>query len=131
MSNSAKRERIVAKHGVLGISFDHMHMGDLLRQVAEHSDAEIAGICDPDRSRMASAIANFAIPEDRVFTDLEACLSTAKADLAVICSATAEHANIVEKVAPHGLHIVVEKPFAASVADARRMIKAMEGTGRR
>src|SRR5207302_2503069 len=95
------------------------------------SDAEIAGIYDPDRTRMAAAIANFAIPEDRVFTDLEACLSTAKADLAVICSATAEHANIVEKVAPHGLHIVVEKPFAASVADARRMIKAMEGTGRR
>jgi hypothetical protein len=37
----------VAKHGVLGLSFDHMHMGDLLREVASHPDAEIAGVFDP------------------------------------------------------------------------------------
>ncbi len=121
----------MAKYGVLGISFDHMHMGDLLRQAAQHPDAEIAGIFDPDRSRMEAAIGNFAIPEDRVFTDLETCLKKARADLAIICSATAEHANIVEKVAPHGLHILVEKPFAASVSDARRMIATMADTGRR
>jgi glucose-fructose oxidoreductase len=121
----------VAKRGVLGISFDHMHMGDLLRQVADQPDAEIAGIFDPDRQRMASAIATFGIPEDRVFTDLHACLTKTRADLAIVCSATAEHANTVETIAPHGLHVVVEKPFAASVADARRMIKAMEATGKR
>jgi predicted dehydrogenase len=120
----------VAKHGVLGISFDHMHMGDLLRQVHEHPDAEIAGIFDPDRKHMESAIRTFSIPEDRIFTDLDECLSKAKADLAIVCSATAEHANSVEKVAPHGLHVMIEKPFAANVADARRIIKAMEGTGK-
>jgi glucose-fructose oxidoreductase len=122
---------VAAKHGVLGISFDHMHMGDLLREVAAHPGAEIAGIFDPDRARMEAAIARFAIPEDRVFTDLEICLSRTEADLAIVCSATAEHANTVEKVAPHGLHVLVEKPFAASVSDARRMLAAMEGTGRR
>jgi predicted dehydrogenase len=122
---------MAARHGVLGISFDHMHMGDLLRQVAASPDAEIAGIFDPNRARMQAAIANFAIPEERVFTDLDACLSRTRADLAIVCSATAEHANTVEKIAPHGLHVLVEKPFAASAAAARRMIAAMQGTGRR
>ena len=28
---------------VVGISFEHMHMGDLLREVFEHPAAEIAG----------------------------------------------------------------------------------------
>jgi predicted dehydrogenase len=121
----------VAKYGIVGISFDHMHMGDLLRQVAQHPDAEIAGIFDPDPARMTAAIDNFAIPADRVFTDIETCLAKAKADLAIICSKTADHANIVERIAPHGLHILVEKPFAASVSDARRMMAAMAGTGRR
>ena len=121
----------MAKHGVLGINFDHMHMGDLLRAVASHPDAEIAGIFDPDPARMQSAIANFAIPPDRVFTDLEACLTGTTADLAIVCSATAEHAAYVEKIAPHGLNVMVEKPFAASVADARRMIRAMEASGKR
>ena len=31
---------------VAGINFDHLHMGDLLREVHEHPNAEIAGICD-------------------------------------------------------------------------------------
>lgn len=121
----------MAKYGVLGISFDHMHMGDLLREVFEHPDTEIAGIFDPDRSRMDAAVGNFSIPEERVFTDLEACLGGTDADLAILCSATAEHADYVEKLAPHGLHVQVEKPFAASVADARLMMAAMEGTGKR
>ena len=46
---------------VVGISFDHMHMGDLLRQVHEHPEAEIAGIFDPDRGRMQSAVQAFGI----------------------------------------------------------------------
>lgn len=121
----------MARHGVLGVCFDHMHMGDLLRQVHDHPDAEIAGIYDPDRGRMADAIAAFAIRDERVFTDLEQCLARTRADLAIVCSATAEHANTVRALAPHGLNVMVEKPFAANVEDARAMIAAMAGTGRR
>lgn len=42
---------MAAKHGVLGISFDHMRMGDLMREVAEHPGAEIAGIFDRAEDR--------------------------------------------------------------------------------
>ncbi len=115
---------------VVGISFDHMHMGDLLRQVSEHPGAEIAGIFDPDRSRMDRAIATFGIPEDRVFTDFDACMAAAKPDLAILCAATADHARYTARLAAHGCHVFVEKPFAASVADARAMIAAMQPTGR-
>jgi glucose-fructose oxidoreductase len=80
---------------------------------------------------MQQAVASFGIPEDRVFTDLDACLAGTRADLAIVCSATAAHADTVERIAPHGLHVLVEKPFAASAADARRMIAATEAAGRR
>lgn len=115
---------------IVGISFDHMHMGDLLRLVQDHPDAELAGIFDPDRSRMAGAIANFAIPEDRVFTDFDACMTATQPDLAILCAATGDHASYTERLAAYGVHVLVEKPFAASVADARRMIAAMEPTGK-
>jgi len=115
---------------VVGISFDHMHMGDLLRQVHEHPEAEIAGIFDPDPARMAGAIANFGIPPERVFTDLDACMATVKPDLAILCVATAAHADHAERLAGYGVHVFVEKPFAASVADARRMIAAVGATGK-
>ncbi len=51
----------MAKFRVVGISFDHIHMGDLLREVFNHPNAEVAGIYDPDRSRMQGAIDNFGI----------------------------------------------------------------------
>ncbi len=111
---------------IAGISFDHMHMGDLLRLVQGHPNAELVGIFDPDRSKMARAIENFAIPPDRVFTDFDACMAT-KPDLAILCAATADHASYTERLAAHGCNVFVEKPFAASAADARRMIAAMTG----
>jgi glucose-fructose oxidoreductase len=115
---------------VVGISFDHMHMGDLLRLVHDHPDAEIAGIFDPDRAKMTSAIANFAIAGAQVFTDFDACMQTTKPDLAILCAAPADHATYTERLAAYGCHVLVEKPFAASVADARRMIAAMQPTGK-
>lgn len=119
----------MAKFRVVGISFDHMHMGDLLRLVHDHPDAEIAGVFDPDRSTMDRAVAEFAIPEDRVFTDFDACMAV-KPDLAILCAATADHARYTERLAKHGVHVFVEKPFAATVADARAMIAAMQPTGK-
>jgi len=115
---------------IVGINFDHMHMGDLLRLVHEHPEAEIAGICDEDRGRMGGAIEKFSIPDDRVFTDYRVCLERTKPDLAILCPATGEHAEWTEKVAPFGCHILVEKPFAASLEDADRMIAALQKTGK-
>ena len=120
----------MAKWRVAGLSFDHMHMGDLLRQVTGHGNAEIAAIYDPSREKMQTAVEAFGIPPERVFTDLQACLSVSKPDLAIVCAATAAHAAYVERVAKHKVHVLVEKPFAASVADADRMIEAMRPTGR-
>jgi predicted dehydrogenase len=79
---------------------------------------------------METAIRTFGIPEDRVFTDLDACMAAVKPDLAIVCAATAEHASHVERLAPYGVNVFVEKPFAASVDQARAMIRAMEGTGK-
>lgn len=119
------------KTRIVGISFDHMHMGDLLRVAQDHPDAEIAGIFDPDAGRMADAAAIFGIPPGAVFTDLSACMAAARPDIAILCAAPADHADYVDRLAPHGCHVILEKPFAASAADARRMIAAMEAGGGR
>jgi len=112
------------KFRVVGINFDHMHMGDLLRMVAEHPDAEIVGIYDPEPERMGSAQRTLRIPEERMFKDLHKCMETSKPDLAILCPATARHAKYVEQVAPYKVHMLVEKPFAASLTEADRMIAA-------
>jgi len=115
---------------IAGINFDHFHMGDLLRMAHEHPDAELVGICDERPERMTEAAGNFAIPGDRVFTDYRSCLEATKPDLVILCPATGDHADWTENVAPFGVHILMEKPFAASLEDADRMISAMQPTGK-
>jgi predicted dehydrogenase len=109
---------------VAGINFDHFHMGDLLRMASEHPEVEIVGVCDDQPSRMQDAIRNFSIAPDRVFTDVDACIEKSKPDFVILCPATARHAEYVERVAPHRVHMLVEKPFAATIAEADRMIAA-------
>src|SRR6516164_1356604 len=94
---------------VAGINFDHFHMGDLLRMTTEHQSAEIVGICDDEPSRMQGAIRNFSIPDERVFTDVDQCLQKSRPDLVILCPATSRHAEYVERVAPYGAHVLVEK----------------------
>ncbi|MBX3010260.1 MAG: Gfo/Idh/MocA family oxidoreductase [Caldilineaceae bacterium] len=115
---------------IVGINFDHMHMGDLLRKVQEHPNAEIVGICDERAERMASTAQALAIPTERIFTDYRQCLEQTQPDMAILCPATATHGLWVERVAPYGVHLLVEKPFAASLAEADAMIAAVAATGK-
>ena len=115
----------MAKYRIAGINFDHFHMGDLLRMIHEHPDAEIAAICDAQPERMQEAVRNFSIPASAVFTDVKQCMETAKPDVVVLCPAAARHAEYVELVAPYGVHVMMEKPFAATLAQADAMIAAM------
>jgi len=115
---------------IAGINFDHFHMGDLLRMVHEHSDAELVGISDEQPSRMVDAARNFGLRPDQVFTDYRACLEQTKPDIVILCPAASHHGEWVEKVAPYDVHIIMEKPFAASLPEADRMIAAMQATGK-
>lgn len=115
---------------IVGIEFSHMHMGDLLRNVCDHPDAEIVGVCDPQAHKMQAAIDALSISPDKVFTDYRQCLEQTKPDLVILCPPTDEHALWVERVAPYDAHVFVEKPFAASLEDADRMMAAVEKTNR-
>jgi len=105
-------------------------MGDLLRLVADTPGCSIAGIYDSDIHKMTAAIETHTIPMDYVYTDLSTALSNSVADAAIVCSTTAEHANVTVAAFEAGLHVICEKPFAANVADADRMITAAESAGK-
>jgi predicted dehydrogenase len=108
-----------------GINFDHFHMGDLLRFAREHPQVEIVGISDEQPERMEEAIRKLGIPRDRAFTDYRECMEKARPEVVILCPAASRHGEWVKKIAPYGPHIMVEKPFAASLKEADQMVKAM------
>jgi len=115
---------------IAGINFDHFHMGDNLRFAHEHPACDIVGLSDEQPERMAEAADRFGVPQDHLFTDHRKCLEATRPDIVILCPAAARHGQWTEKVAPFHVHLLVEKPFAATLEEADAMIAAMSGTGR-
>ena len=113
------------KWKLAGINFDHFHMGDLLRYAHEHPNVEIVGISDEQAPRMEEAVRKGLVARDRAFTDYRACMEKTTPDVVILCPAASKHGEWVKKIAPYGPHIMVEKPFAASLKEADAMVAAM------
>ena len=110
---------------IAGINFDHFHMGDLLRMATEHPRVEVVSISDENPQRMEEAIRKLGIPRGQSFTDYRRCLEKTKPEVVILCPAASKHGEWVKKIAPYGAHLMVEKPFAASLQEADVMIEAM------
>lgn len=121
----------MARHRIVGINFDHMHMGDLLRLVVDHPDAEVVGVWHDEPSKPTEVLERLGLPQTLRFDDWRQCIEQTKPTAAVVCPSTGGHREWVCNVAEYALDILAEKPFAASVADADTMIEAVEGRGRR
>ncbi|RQG94246.1 Gfo/Idh/MocA family protein [Natrarchaeobius chitinivorans] len=111
-----------------GANFDQMHMNTNLEWVRDHPDAELVGVCDEDpetsTGSLSDAVSDLEIPDGDVYDDLDACLEESEPDVVLGCPRNAEHAVFVERVAAYDVHLAIEKPLAATLAGADRMLEA-------
>lgn len=114
---------------VAGINFDHFHMGDNLQMAWEHPQVDLVAVCDEQPQRMLEAKRQFGLTDEQVFTDWKACLDASQPDIVLLCPTAAEHGLWTQRVAPSGAHVIVEKPFAASLEEADLMVEAMKAGG--
>lgn len=70
------------------------------------------------------------LPGMRVVPDVDALLAETGIDLVVVSSPDALHAEHALAAIAAGKHVLVDKPFATTLADARRVAAAAEAGGR-
>lgn len=114
---------------IAGINFDHFHMGDNLQMAFDDESAAIVGICDEHPDRMQPAAKKYGLQDDQIFNDYRACLEQTQPDIVLLCPSAAEHGLWTKRVAEYGVHVIIEKPFAATLAEADEMIAAMKSGG--
>ena len=89
---------------------------------------EIAGVC-------ARGIDRLALPEHlsgvRRFNAFDAALSSTGPDVVSINTLSDTHAAFSIRAMEAGAHVFVEKPVAATVADAEQVVRTAERTGRK
>ncbi|MGH7698409.1 MAG: Gfo/Idh/MocA family protein, partial [Candidatus Dormibacteria bacterium] len=97
---------------------------------AEHAAAieqvaglELRAVCDRDRERLEAALQG--APQARA-TGLEEMLASEEVDLVVVSTPPNTHAQIAEQALEAGKHLVLEKPFCLTVAEADRLLGLAE-----
>jgi predicted dehydrogenase len=109
---------------VLGFWFIH---ADLFCGEARRAEGvELVAGWDDDIERGQSKAAEYGID---FVPSAEALLSRADVDAVCIAAHPARRAELAELAAAHGKHILVEKPMSTTLADAARIVQAVEQSG--
>jgi len=85
------------------------------------NDLELVAVVDRDAAVAAKAATEFGIA---AFDSIEACLSAAGwLDAASVCVPTVHHAEAAEPLLAAGVDLLIEKPLAANLTDADKILE--------
>jgi predicted dehydrogenase len=100
-------------------------------EIARSTDGvELVAVADPAPAARQWATETLGLPAGRVVADLDAALAAAEADAVLVITPPATHHAVVSQALAAGRHVLVEKPLATTVAEARDLIAAAERAGR-
>ncbi|MFO1057229.1 MAG: Gfo/Idh/MocA family oxidoreductase [Dongiaceae bacterium] len=93
----------------------------LARCLAAADDVALTSICDLSADRLALAAA--AHPRARLAADWRELVADPRTDAVAVATPAASHAEIALAALRQGKHVLVEKPMARSVAEARALVE--------
>lgn len=98
-----------------------------LAAVSQHPSARLVGVCDvaPDRAQAVGT--EYGV---RAVTDYRKIADDPDIDAVTVATPDFAHTEIVCSMLEAGKHVLVEKPMAVSVEDARRIVLTARRSGR-
>jgi predicted dehydrogenase len=103
----------------------HGHVWGLLEQWAAQPEVELVAVADPT-PLLENARARF----QRAYVDWQRMLDAESPDVVLACADNRTSAAIAITAMQRGAHVMVEKPMAADLADAERMLETARATDR-
>ncbi len=100
---------------------------NLLRNFAENEAAELRWICDLDAKRLDAMRRRY--PSSEATADYHQLLTDSRLDAVVIATPVATHYRFASEALEAGKHVLVEKPFTASVREADALNELAERRG--
>jgi predicted dehydrogenase len=104
--------------GVIGLTHSHVHW---IFSSDVREEFTITGIVEPDREVAAKYARQYGFDMNMVFPSIELLFEKKQPQAVTAFGNIYDHLKIVEFCAPKGVHVMVEKPLAVSLAHAKKM----------
>jgi UDP-N-acetylglucosamine 3-dehydrogenase len=98
-----------------------------LRVLSELKDAVLVAVCDQDADAVATATRAHGVTGYRSFVEM---MDREQLEAVVVAVPTRFHLEVGLAALERGLHILVEKPIAATLSDGRALVDAAARAGR-
>jgi UDP-N-acetylglucosamine 3-dehydrogenase len=117
----------IVKVGAIGCGAiaERLHVPDY----AACEQAKIVGFADADISRAKALAAKFA-PEAKVYADYKQMLKDGEVEAVSVCLPNVLHAPVTIDALQAGCNVMVEKPMATSLEEAKKMVEAAKKAGK-
>jgi predicted dehydrogenase len=114
-------------YAVIGLAHDHAN--GFLPRARNRPEVQLAGIVEPDPDLVARYSRALNLPTNLFAPSLEALLARTNIQAVATFTSTFQHRQVVEMCAARGIHVMMEKPLAVSLADGRAMAAAAKKGG--
>jgi predicted dehydrogenase len=104
--------------GVIGLTHTHVHW--ILGRPTDDK-VVIAGIVESNTDLARRYMQQHGLSMDLVYASMDELIEKAKPDAVAAFGSIEEHLGVVEKFAPLGIHVMVEKPLAVNMEHAKKM----------
>ncbi|MEI9977007.1 MAG: Gfo/Idh/MocA family oxidoreductase [Ignavibacteriota bacterium] len=88
------------------------------------ADVAIVAVWDPDRTLLDKYAASHHFTPDQLYTDLDKMLDAVKPEAVTTFTDTSSHVRVVEACAPRHIPVMMEKPLAVDMKQARAIQQA-------
>ena len=107
----------------------HGHVDGFLRALKSRGDVELVGVFDPDAALRTKYGEKYGLAASLFYTDLATMLDRAKPEAVAAFTSTFDHAAIVAAAAPLHIAVMMEKPLAVNMEQARAIESAAKRSG--
>jgi predicted dehydrogenase len=94
------------------------------RVIPDIKEVNVVAFVDTDPHAIGLLREEAKVPADRCFESLKEAIAVTQPEAVLITTALPGHVPVIEAGLGAGLHVLVEKPFAPSLAAARRLVDA-------
>lgn len=114
----AAQGHVPMRVAVAGVSHDH---AGFIFGRKQADDLSIVGVFDTNAALTSRYADRYGFNRNIIFNNLDAMLDRVKPEAVLAFGSIYDHMMVVEKCAPRGIHVMVEKPLATNLADAKKI----------